>query len=620
MNAREVGLKQADAAYVAEISERSGQRIESGSHRPSRGRVRDWRTCADPLAGVWEEELEPMLKREPRLKPMTLYEYLQEKYPGKYAKVLRTVQRRVRAWKALHGPAPEVMFELRHEPGLMGFSDFTELKGMEIAINGQRFEHLIYHYRLAYSGWRYAQIIQGGESFIALSEGLQNALFTCGGAPKQHRTDSLSAAYRNLGGKRRKPLTRLYDELCDHYRLQPTRNNQGIAHENGSIESPHGHLKNRIVQALYLRGHSNFATVSEYQAFIDAQVEKLNQRCQQKFEQEQAYLQPLPKYRVADYEVLTARVSCRSTIEVRCILYTVPSRLIGRQLELHLYHDRIVGYLQKQQVVELPRIRVSDKQKRRARCINYRHVIEGLRRKPRAFLYCTWQTELLPNDQYRRLWQQLRASFELDSAAVLTVEALYIAATQNKETAVAEYLQAQLQANSLTLTNLKRHFQLLADSRLPDVTVHQHDLSTYDQLLAPRPCIDSPQPLPESQSAAQTTAAVSHAQPLGKRRTTSPTRQLDLRTILAGTVRVGSTASLERPPAALPQASSATHGQNSSQLRLVPLTSVQSRSPDANSRRHGLVGEGRELLDFRTERSGKNTSGCRIGTLGSGAR
>ena len=131
MNAREVGLKQADAAYVAEISERSGQRIESGSHRPSRGRVRDWRTCAYPLAGVWEDELEPMLKREPRLKPMTLYEYLQEKYPGKYGKVLRTVQRRVRAWKALHGPAPEVMFELRHEPGLMGFSDFTELKGME---------------------------------------------------------------------------------------------------------------------------------------------------------------------------------------------------------------------------------------------------------------------------------------------------------------------------------------------------------------------------------------------------------------------------------------------------------------------------------------------------------
>ncbi|MEL6250350.1 MAG: IS21 family transposase, partial [Cyanobacteria bacterium J06627_15] len=175
--------KQMDSAQIAEISERSGQRIESGEIQPNRGRQRDWRTSADPLAGVWENELEPMLRREPKLQPMTLYEYLQAQYPGQYPQVLRTVQRRVKAWKALHGPAPEVMFELRHEPGVMGLSDFTELKGVTITIGGRPFEHLLYHYRLAYSGWEYAQIIQGGESFVALSEGLQNALCASGGAP-----------------------------------------------------------------------------------------------------------------------------------------------------------------------------------------------------------------------------------------------------------------------------------------------------------------------------------------------------------------------------------------------------------------------------------------------------
>ena len=173
-----------------------------------------------------------MLRREPRLKPMTLFEYLQEQYPGQYPQVLRTLQRRVRTWKAVHGPTPEVMFELRHEPGTMGLSDFTRLKEMTVTIAGKPFEHLLYHYRLAYSGWQYAQTIQGGESFVALSEGLQNALHACGGAPKQHRTDSLSAAYRNMGGHRNKRLTSLYDELCEHYRLEPTRNNTGIAHED----------------------------------------------------------------------------------------------------------------------------------------------------------------------------------------------------------------------------------------------------------------------------------------------------------------------------------------------------------------------------------------------------
>ena len=391
MNARNLGLSQADAASIAEISQRTGQRIDAGTHRSNRGTVRESSQTRDPLAGVWEQELEPMLKREPRLKPMTLFEYLQDTYPGEYPQVLRTLQRRVQTWKALHGPAPEVMFELRHEPGMMGLSDFTELKGVTITIAGKAFEHLLYHYRLAYSGWQYAQVIQGGESFAALSEGVQNALHASGGVPKQHRTDSLSAAYRNLGGHRNHSLTRLYDELCEHYRMEPTRNNRGIAHENGAIESAHGHLKNRIKQALYLRGSSDFATIAEYQALIEQAVAALNRQCHTKFDLEKPVLQPLPQVRVPDYEVLTARVSTRSTIEVRCILYSVPSRLIGQSVEIHLYHDRLVGYLGTHPVFELPRLRVKGGEKRRGRCVNYRHVIEGLRRKPRAFLYCTWQ-------------------------------------------------------------------------------------------------------------------------------------------------------------------------------------------------------------------------------------
>ena len=221
MNARKLGLTQLESSAMAEISERTGQRIDSGHHRTNRGTVVELPRSQDPLAAVWTSELEPMLRREPRLKPMTLFEYLKEQYPGKYDKVLRTLQRRVREWKALHGPEPEVMFMLRHELGVIGLSDFTKLKGMEITINGVVFEHLIYHYRLSYSGclgrhslapqsdagsyrWQYAQIVQGGESFVALSEGLQNALAASGGAPKEHRTDSLSAAYRNSGGHRTK--------------------------------------------------------------------------------------------------------------------------------------------------------------------------------------------------------------------------------------------------------------------------------------------------------------------------------------------------------------------------------------------------------------------------------
>ncbi len=234
MNAKQLGHSQQTAAAKAGISARTARRIERGNHRPKRGRPRNWKTRKDPLDGHWEADLLPMLERDPRLEPMTLFDALQELYPGQYDDKLRTVQRRVEHWKAKHGKAKEVMFKIQHPPGELGLSDFTHLKGITVTVKGQAFRHILYHYRLAFSGWQYVQVIQGGESFVGLSQGLQNALFACGGVPKQHRTDSLSAAYRNTGG-RNPQLTQLYAAICDHYRMQPTRNNRGVAHENGAI-------------------------------------------------------------------------------------------------------------------------------------------------------------------------------------------------------------------------------------------------------------------------------------------------------------------------------------------------------------------------------------------------
>jgi hypothetical protein len=141
----------------------------------------------------------------------------------------------------------------------VGLSDFTELGDLAIDIAGVALEHRLYHFRLACSGFEHAHVILGGESYVALAEGLQNALWALGGAPREHRSDSLSAAFRNLNPDAREDLTSRYDGLCLHYGMQPSRNNRGVAHENGSIESPHGHLKRAIRDALLLRGSAHFA-------------------------------------------------------------------------------------------------------------------------------------------------------------------------------------------------------------------------------------------------------------------------------------------------------------------------------------------------------------------------
>ena len=100
------------------------------------------------------------------------------------------MERRISKWRALNGPNRDVIFRQEHPPGRLGLSDFTDMSALGIVISGARFEHRLYHFRLAFSGFEHGHVVLGGESFVALAEGLQNALWALGGVPEQHRTDS----------------------------------------------------------------------------------------------------------------------------------------------------------------------------------------------------------------------------------------------------------------------------------------------------------------------------------------------------------------------------------------------------------------------------------------------
>ena len=204
MAKRASGLSQQVAADAVGISVRSAQRIDRGELQPEGQQQqpgRRWRTRADPLAEVWESVLVPMLEKAPQLEPQTLLLHLERTFPGQeWFRRKRTLQRRVEQWRALHGPAREVMFLQHHQPGVLGISDFTLLKGEPITVAGEVLEHRLFHFRLPYSGWCHVAVIHGGESFVALAEALQNSLALCGGVPAEHRTDSLSACFRNRDG------------------------------------------------------------------------------------------------------------------------------------------------------------------------------------------------------------------------------------------------------------------------------------------------------------------------------------------------------------------------------------------------------------------------------------
>ena len=477
MKNRQAGCTQALSAARAGISVRSGRRIDKDEK--SNRTAHHWRTRKDPFEAVWASELEPLLEKQPDLTGITLWDYLDEQHPGQYPeKLLRTLQRRVKHWLATQGPDKEVMFRQSVPAGHQGLSDFTR-PNTGIIIAGEPFDHLLYQFRLAHSGWRHVHIVQGGESYSALADGLQNALHALGGAPREHRTDSLSAAYVNNAEKQR--LTEDYEALCQHYGMTPTTNNLGISHENGAIEAPHGSLKRRIAQAIKLRGTNEFATLRAYREFIERIVKKLNRRCQGRLAGEQESLLALPAYRFIDYSELTVKVTTSSTISVKRCLYTVPSRLIGETLKVHLYHDRLACYVGQTLVMTLPRV-YPRQSAGRARCINYHHIIHSLAAKPQAFRFSQFRDDILPSADYRRLWSMAEQQFTPRDACKWIVAVLRFAYDYDCESLLAmELLQ---EARHTALPDLKTlQARYLQNTTPPEIPIRQHTIDEYDQLL-----------------------------------------------------------------------------------------------------------------------------------------
>ena len=546
MARRAEGLSQQVAADAVGISVRSAQRIDRGELQPEgqqQQRARHWRTRADPLAEVWGSVLVPMLEKAPQLEPQTLLLHLEKSFPGReWFRRKRTLQRRVEEWRALHGPSREVMFLQEHRAGVLGISDFTLLKGEPITVAGQVLEHRLFHFRLPFSGWCHVEVIHGGESFVALAEALQNALVACGGVPAEHRTDSLSACFRNRDGSYAGDYTSRYRELCAHLGVIATRNNRGVAHENGAIEGPHRHWKHRMEQQLIQRGSRDFEAEAEYRQLVGQVSASLNGRdsVQQKLAIERLHLRPLPVERFADYEPQVVRVRSTSTIEVRSVTYSVPSRLIGHQLTVHLHHDRLDLFLRSQFVETLPRLH-PQKGQRALRRIDFRHVIESLRRKPRALLRAQLQDDILPTGSWRQLWRTLLAALPPDEAAKVMVDALHVAARENDLAGVERYLRRQLRRGELNLTTLRDHYGLRPPrglAAMPELQIPEHTLSSYDELLG-----SAPQPAGAGDGAArpiETTETSPDSQPVAGGRTAGQfrglgSRQLPLCTGGAGT-------------------------------------------------------------------------------------
>jgi hypothetical protein len=470
------------AAAKAGFSPATGYRMLQDPGLPSQRLSPRARRRPDPLAGIFEEEVVPMLEAAPGLRPVAVHEELRRRHPELGESIRRTLERRIRGWRALHGQEREVIFRQVHEPGRLGLSDFTVMNALAVTIAGEALDHSLYHFRLPCGGFEHAHVILGGESFVALSEGLQNALWAAGGVPALHRTDSLSAAFRNLDARAQADLTRRYQQLCEHYGMEPTRNNAGIAHENGAIESAHGHLKAALGDALLLRGSRDFADLAGYRRFIDEVVTARNRRRGPAIDAERKALQPLPDARTSDYEETIVTVTSSGGFTLRKVFYTVPSRLIGHRLRVRLYDDRLDLFIGASRLVTLARGRAGANGKH-GHVVDYRHVIHSLRRKPMALIGLVYRNSLFPRSAYRAMFERLCEMQGERIACRVTVELLALAHERACEAELAQQLEADLAAGRMPdMAALRARFAPDPAS-LPEIVVRLAPLSAYDALL-----------------------------------------------------------------------------------------------------------------------------------------
>lgn len=462
------------AALRSGMSENTARRYRNGAKRKGQRPARGYRTRRDPFEAVWPAVV-AMLEAAPGLEAKTIFEQLREREDGSFGEgQLRTLQRKIKRWRAEHGPEKEVFFPQQHRPGEYGQSDFTSMNDLEITIGGEPFDHLLYHFVLPYSNWETGTICFS-ESYESLLCGFQCAVEKLGRVPKFHRTDNLSAATHDLPGGGRE-FNERYRGAMGHYGVIPSRNTPGRAHENGDVEQAHHRFKRAVEQALLLRGSRDFERRAAYEAFLGQIFAGRNRPRVARLGEELSAMNELPPMRIEDFRRERVRVSRNATIMAASNHYSVSSRLIGEWVDLRIRAESIEVWHGEWLVAEIERLRGTGQAR-----IDYRHIIWSLVSKPGAFARYRFREALFPTLTFRRAYDALveRCGARAD---VEYVRILHLAASTS-EAAVETTLAALLEAEELRDYAQVRAAAAPERIEVPACTIDAPELGRYDELV-----------------------------------------------------------------------------------------------------------------------------------------
>jgi hypothetical protein len=437
--------------------------------------ARTWRTREDPFAADWEE-IAARLEESPELEAKALFEDLMRRRPGCYEEVqVRTFQRRVKQWRAQHGPAREILLPQQHRPGEAMQTDFTSGASLRVTIAGESFAHLLCNSVLPYSNWQ-SVVVCLSESLLALRHGVQAALFRLGRVPQWHQTDNSTSATHDLRtGKRGFNVE--YEQLMAHLGMRPRTIAIGESQQNGDVEALNGSLKRRVEQHLLLRGSRDFATAAAYEAWIDTVIERANRTRSVRFGEEVAAMRVLSASRLPLYRELSVRVSSNGTIQVQKNTYSVPPRLRGERLTVRLSDLHLEVYYSGQKQLILDRLRGEGRHQ-----VDYRHVIWSMVKKPGGFARYRYREALFPTPLWHQAYEALSAGLPDRQADLEYLRVLHLSAAtlQHEVEAAVELLLGE---RKLPVYAAVRTLTLQRQPEVPALAPLEPEFDSYDELL-----------------------------------------------------------------------------------------------------------------------------------------
>jgi hypothetical protein len=418
-----------------------------------------------------------MLEEAPELEATTLFDHLAGLKPDAHtAGQLRTLQRRIREWRAQRGPEREIFFPQAHRPGEAIQTDFTHATALGVTIGGEPFEHQLCHSVLPFSNWEWATVCHS-ESMAALRRGVQSTLFRLGRVPAFHQTDNSTAATHDLRTGTR-GFNQEYLAVMAHFAMKPRTIGVGEKEQNGDIEASHGVLKRRLAQHLLLRGGRDFESEEGYERWLWEKIEAANRLREPKLADELAVMRPLMVSRLPEYRQESVLVTSWSTIRVRRNAYSVPSRLIGETLRVYVFEQRLEVYHGGVLQLDVDRLRGEGGHR-----INYRHVIWSLVQKPGAFARYRYREDLFPSLTFRRAYDALTERLDAWKADIEYLRILHLAAS-TMESEVETALELLLGASECPVADAVKRVVAPEKIEVPALEVPTVDLTSYDSLLA----------------------------------------------------------------------------------------------------------------------------------------